>query len=415
MISKKNDKTTLMALLTIALIVLLIIGSVFFYQLPIQRYEKRRDMMGTYVRIVVYHHDEAHAMESIDSAYARIEDVVSVASRYDPSSELYILNDDGRLEAASPTLIELIQKSIDIYEITGGAFDITITPLLNLWTDEFELTTIDSGYETDLNNGILSESLRDEFEDIEPPIYLLNETPVVTITGNGWTISSSWQNYYVYQHDTELSVSTNFWNLPYDTQEHYIDITKQYVGSDKITIDGNSIELEEGMSLTLDGIAKGYAVDKAIEELQSNGIESALVDAGGDIATLGTRSEGKKWTIGLRNPEDEMESIMEFGLSGQAIATSGNYERYFDEEAQVGHIMDPNTGRSIYKSSSATIITGDCTMADALATAVFVLGPEDGTALVNSLDETESLILCYEDPTSLSSSDGISDYIINEG
>ncbi len=410
----KDDKTTMMALLTVGLIVLVIIGSVFFYQPPIQRYEKRRDMMGTYVRIIVYDHDEEHAMNSIDSAFARIEEVNSVASRYDSSSELSMLNAEGHLDNASPMLLEMIRKSIDIYVLTDGAFDITITPLLNLWGDEFELTKIDLGYETDLNSGIFSESLRAEFEDIEPPIYPLNETPVVTMTDNGWTIYSSWQTYHIYDSNPDLRVSTNFWYLPYDTQEHYINITQQYIGSDKITIDGNSIELEEGMSLTLDGIAKGYAVDRAIDDLEINGIESALVDAGGDIATLGTRPDGNRWVIGLRNPEDETESIMEFGLSGEAIATSGNYERYFDEDAEVGHIMDPNTGRSVYKSSSATIIAEDCATADALATAIFVLGPEDGTSIVNDLPDTESLILDHDDPSILTESDGLSGYKMSE-
>ncbi|MFO8109706.1 MAG: FAD:protein FMN transferase [Thermoplasmata archaeon] len=411
--SKKEDKTMLMALLTVGLIVLVIVGSVFFYHPPIQRYEKRREMMGTYVRIVVYHHDEEHAMDSIDSAFDRIEEVNSVASRYNQSSELSVLNTQGRLEDASPMLVELIGRSMDIYETTDGAFDITITPLLNLWNNEFELMTVDAEHVTELNQNVFSESLRGEFQAIEPPIYPLNETPTVTITENGWTVSSSWQNYYVY-HDNELRVTTNFWNLPYDTQEHYINITQQYVGSDRITIDGNTIELEEGTSLTLDGIAKGYAVDKAVEELKNNGIKRAFVDAGGDIATLGTKPEGEKWVIGLRNPEDETESVTEFDLSGEAIATSGNYERYFDPEAEVGHIMDPRTGRTVFKSSSATIISQDCTTADALATAIFVLGPENGTSLVNSLDGVESLVLCYEDPSSLSLSQGISDYIVDE-
>lgn len=413
MVTDKN-KNTLMIVLAIGLIALLVIGSVFLYQSPLQRYEKKRDMMDTYVTIVVYDSDEDHAMDSIDSAYESMEEVISITSRFNSSSELYELNSNGRLDDASPELIELIETSKEYYQKTNGAFDITITPLLDLWSEELELAGLDIDNEADLQNGTLSEELIDEFGAIDPPLYELNETPTVTSTDNGWTVSSSWQQYFIVDQGTGLTLSTNFWYLPYETQEHYINQTQQYVGSDKITISDNSIQLEEGMILTLDGIAKGYAVDTAIEELKSKGIESALVNAGGDIATLGNKPGGEKWVTGLRNPEDEEESIMEFELSGEAIATSGNYERYFDEEAEIGHIMDPKTGRTVSKCSSATIIAEDCTSADVLATAVFVMGPDEGTETVNDMEGTESLILGYDDPSNMTESDGISDYEMSE-
>ncbi|MFO7991680.1 MAG: FAD:protein FMN transferase [Thermoplasmata archaeon] len=413
MTSGKNKN--LMIILAVGLIALLIIGSIFIYEPPLQRYEKRRDMMDTYVTIMVYDTDEDHAMKSIDSAFDRIEEVIAITSRYNSSSELYSLNEQGQLTDASPELVELIETSIHYYEITDGAFDITITPLLDLWSEEFKLTELDTDYRSDLEAGTFSESLRDEFEDLDPPLYELVETPTVSSSDHGWMVSSSWQMYYITDGDTSLSLSTNFWYLPYDTQGYYINQTQQYVGSDKIQIQGSSITLQEGMSLTLDGIAKGYAVDEAVEELRSNDIDSALVNAGGDIATLGEKPGGEKWVTGLRNPEDEEESVMEFELSGEAIATSGNYERYFDENAEVGHIMDPRTGRTVTKCSSATIIAGECTSADALATAIFVLGPEDGTNLVNSLDGTESLVLGYEDPSVMTESDGMSDHEMKEG
>ncbi len=413
MTSGKNKN--LMIILAVGLIALLIIGSIFIYEPPLQRYEKRREMMDTYVTIIVYDNDEDHAMKSIDSAFDRIEEVIAITSRYNSSSELYQLNEQGQLTGASPELVELIETSVQYYEITDGAFDITITPLLNLWSEEFELTELDTDHRSDIEDGIFSGSLRDEFEDIDPPLYELNETPTISTSESGWTISSSWQMYYITEGDETFSLSTNFWYLPEDTQDYYINQTQQYVGSDKIQIQGDSISLQEGMGITLDGIAKGYAVDEAIDELKNNDIHSALVNAGGDIATVGKKPSGEKWVTGLRNPEDEEESVMEFEVSGEAIATSGNYERYFDENARVGHIMDPRTGRTVTKASSATIIADDCTSADALATAIFVLGPDDGTELVNSLDGTESLVLDYEDPSVMTRSDGMSDYELSEG
>ncbi|MCK4613163.1 MAG: FAD:protein FMN transferase, partial [Thermoplasmata archaeon] len=252
-------------------------------------------------------------------------------------------------------------------------------------------------------------------------LYELNETPAVNMEGNilgmgvpGWSIRSNWQQYYVVNESGELKVFTMFWYFPHGTQEEFINQTMPLVGSDRITVTNDSIRLEPGMSLTLDGMAKGYAVDAAITVLKEKGIKRALVDAGGDIATLGTKPGGKKWVTGLRDPGDRSTSVTEFELSGQAIATSGNYERYFDENASVGHIMDPSTGRSIFRCSSATIIADNCTVADILATGVFVLGAEDGIRLVETLPGIEALLLGYEDPKEIFRSSGLGDYEIED-
>ena len=166
------------------------------------------------------------------------------------------------------------------------------------------------------------------------------------------------------------------------------------------------------MSITLDGMAKGYIVDQGLKILKNNGIENTMIDAGGDIATLGTKPDGEKWSIGLRNPNNKSESIVEFELANQAITTSGNYERYFDEEANVGHIMDPKTGRSVYKCSSASVITKNCTVADILSTAIFVYGPEKGIELAETLPNVETIILGYEDPKEITSSSGAQNFVI---
>jgi len=147
------------------------------------------------------------------------------------------------------------------------------------------------------------------------------------------------------------------------------------------------------MEITLGGIAKGYAVDEALEVLEGMDIKHALVNAGGDMATLGSKPEGEPWNVALVNPEDTSQSLATFTFWDKAIATSGNYERYFDPEKEAHHIINPKTGYSAKECISVTIIAENCMQADALATGVFVMGPDDGIKLVESLDDVECLIV----------------------
>ena len=185
-----------------------------------------------------------------------------------------------------------------------------------------------------------------------------------------------------------------FWELDESTQKPEINKALKLVGPDQIIIEDNTISFkEEGTKITLGGIAKGYAVDEALEVLKGMGIKYALVDAGGDIGTLGSKPEGELWGIALVNPDDTSEYLVDFKIKDKSVATSGNYERYFDPEAKVGHIVDPKTGYSATGSISVTIIAENCTQADILATAVFVMGAEDGMRLVESLDDVEGFIV----------------------
>ena len=121
-----------------------------------------------------------------------------------------------------------------------------------------------------------------------------------------------------------------FWELDESTQKAEINEALKLVGSDQIIIEDNTIRFkEEGTKITLGGIAKGYAVDEALEVLKDMGIRYALVDAGGDMGTLGSKPEGERWNIALVNPDDTSQSLATFRVSDKAIATSGNYERYF--------------------------------------------------------------------------------------
>jgi len=209
-----------------------------------------------------------------------------------------------------------------------------------------------------------------------------------------------------YNPDTDKQ----FWELDESTQKAEINEALKLVGPDQIITEDNTIRFkEEGAKITLGGIAKGYAVDEALEVLKDMGIKYALVDAGGDIGTLGSKPDGELWNVALVNPDDTSQSLANFIFSDKSVATSGNYERYFDPEAKVHHIINPETGYSATGSISVTIIAENCTQADALATAVFVMGPENGMRLVESLDDVEGFIVDAD--RIIHRSSGLSEYL----
>ncbi len=404
--------------LTALLVALVVLGSFLMRsEEPIQETElmlfsQTQDMMDTYITVTLYAEDQETADTGFQEAFGQFNYVNSIASRFDPNSELYQLNTEGTIHSPSEDLISMIQTSILYNDITQGAFDITVLPLLNLWSSPLTLFSTTLSYAEDLNNSILPQSLRDEFDSFKPTLYALNENPTISWSDKyqSWTVSSSWQKYYLSLLEDSISVTANFWYLPYDSQGVYINETKALVGSDKITISNNSINLSEGSMLTLDGIAKGYAADLALTRLTDLGFEHALIDAGGDIVTNGAKPDGSPWTAALVNPDNTSEFLATFELAGQAIATSGNYIRYFDENASAGHILDPLSGRTSEASSSCTIIASNCTVADILATGVFVLGPEVGIDVVENLLGIEAMVLGFNDPQDMSFSEGISQF-----
>jgi len=211
--------------------------------------------------------------------------------------------------------------------------------------------------------------------------------------------------------DYKPDADKQFWELDETAQTGRINETLKLVGSDKIVVEENRIYFqEEGMEITLGGIAKGYAVDEALEVIKDMGIKYALVDAGGDIGTLGSKPDSELWDIALVNPDDTSQYLVDFRVKDKAVATSGNYERYFDPEAKVGHILNPKTGYSAAGCISVTIIAESCTQADALATGVFVMGAEDGMRLVESLDDVECFIIDAD--RIIHRSSGLSEYLV---
>lgn len=151
--------------------------------------------------------------------------------------------------------------------------------------------------------------------------------------------------------------------------------------------------LREGTRIDLGGIAKGYAVDRAVQHLRALGIRHAMVNAGGDTRLLGDR-RGQPWMVGIRDPRNEGRIVVRVPLTDEAISTSGDYERYFEENGvRYHHILVPSTGRSARGVRSATVIGPDATLTDGLSTTLFVLGVEQGMQLVARLPGVEAVMV----------------------
>ena len=324
--AKIRSKSLLIVLTIIFIISFIVPGMVSCDFRTLERFEETREMMGTYVTIIIYS-EQGKSEEILEAAFGRIQEISDIASIYDPESELSELNREGSISDPSEELRELITLSIEYYNISGGSFDITISPVLKLWQE-------------------------------------------------------------------------GLWMESEEVQQEKVKEALELVGSDMIIVEDSNISFKNrGMSLDLGGIAKGYAVDMALEVIEGYGIESALVNAGGDICTIGGKAGGEKWIVELDDPYDPenkntgKDPLPAFEFEDMAVATSGNYYRYYDPERQVHHITDPLTGYSANKCISATIIADSCTEADVLATAVFVKGPEEGIGLVEDMEGIEALII----------------------
>ncbi|HAX61111.1 MAG TPA: hypothetical protein DCX95_00925 [Elusimicrobia bacterium] len=287
----------------------------------IKEFSGTKLLMGTTVEIKVWMFEEVLAKKSISDAFDEIDRVENIFSVYKPASEISQLNKNGSA-IVSDEVIQLIKKSNYFSEISDGAFDITVLPIIELWKN----------------------SKKKE-------------------------------------------------KMPFPSE---IEIAKKLVGWRNILINEKNRKitfLKKGMKIDLGGIAKGYAVDCAVEVLKKNGVKTGLVNAGGDIRVFGS----KVWKIALQNPRDKNEFLTVLKIKDQAVTTSGDYERYFLlDKTKISHIINPLSGYSADESISSTIIADNAADADALATATFVLGPNAGVKLAQLYGAAECLIIDKE-------------------
>lgn len=189
----------------------------------------------------------------------------------------------------------------------------------------------------------------------------------------------------------------------YDYRKHeqpddeFIHSTLPAVDYSHIVLSGKRMYFKDNsVRIDLGGIAKGYAVDRAIDIVTSCGIDEAMVSAGGDSRILGNK-RGKPWIIGIQHPRKANDLALVLPLSDTAISTSGDYERYFIHKGErIHHIINPDTGRSANQTWSATVTGRDALTTDALSTTVFVLGAEKGLALIETLDNIDAIIIDSE-------------------
>lgn len=215
------------------------------------------------------------------------------------------------------------------------------------------------------------------------------------------------------QRSMDISVLTRgAFDITYDSVGQHYDFRRRQrpddatIEAEKGRIDYRLIELDDaagtvhfladGVRINLGGIAKGYVVERGVEILASRGVQHAIVTAGGDSRLLGDR-RGQPWGIGIRDPREEGEIAISVPLSDEAISTSGDYERFFDEDGiRYHHILAPSTGEPAEGVHSATVIGPDAVMTDALSTSVFVLGVDQGLRLIASLPDYESIVIDAE-------------------
>lgn len=148
-----------------------------------------------------------------------------------------------------------------------------------------------------------------------------------------------------------------------------------------------------GVKIDLGGIAKGYAVDSAIDILKACGINNGMVSAGGDSRILGDRN-GWPWMLGVRHPRQKDKVVVKLPLSDTAVSTSGDYERFFIEDGvRYHHIISPKTGHSVSKTWSATVIGDKAVETDALSTTLFVMEVKDALALIDKMENVDAIII----------------------
>jgi thiamine biosynthesis lipoprotein len=204
--------------------------------------------------------------------------------------------------------------------------------------------------------------------------------------------------------DITVGPLKDLWQKAEDTNsvptEQQLEQVRAKVGYEKIILNEADLSVRfsvDGMKLDLGGIAKGFAVDQAIEQMIQSGARGALVDIGGNIRCFGMPAKGKEqWLIGLQNPDLKAANqiVLTLKLNNKSIATSGDYQRFvLVGGKKYSHIINLKTGQGAEGLSSVTIITEQATDADALSTAVTVLGAEKGLELIEKIPSTETVLI----------------------
>lgn len=287
-----------------------------------QRIQQTEEMMDTYFTITVYSDAPETAEKAITAAFKKIKKIDTELRIYSDDTEIARLNRKKILESPSEDLKKNIERALYFSDLSNGAFDITVQPILDLYNKTF----MERGFAP------AGEKIKQELKKVDYKRVLIKD---------------------------------------------------------------NAIKIGDDQIITLGGIAKGYAVEEAVKILKGHGIVMALIDASGNMRAMGKKPEGV-WNIAMEDPRDMTNYITIIPLDNNAVSTSGDYERYFDDKMEYHHIINPKTGYSATELISATVVTNNAFDADALSTAVFVLGKKKGMDLIESLPGVEGLIITRE-------------------
>lgn len=280
--------------------------------------------MDTYMNVTAY---GVGANEAVRRAEEEIERLDSLLSTGDQNSEIYQINQNGGGILSEDTAY-LVERSLDLYQSTNGAFDIAIYPVMKAW-------------------GFTDDNFRvPEEEELQ-----------------------------------ELLTLTDVNDISYDSRTKEISFQK------------------EGMQIDLGGIAKGYTSARIMDIYRECGIKSGLVNLGGNVQALGTKTDGSKWRVAVQNPQDTDQYIGVLSIQDKAVITSGGYERYFEQDGKTyHHIIDPKTGYPAENGLiSVSIVTADGTLADGLSTSVFIMGKETATEYWRAHSDEFDMILMTDD------------------
>lgn len=272
------------------------------------------------VKVVVDDLDEAGSRQLAAKVREVVDGVDDAMSTYKPESELSRFNRHGTEPfEASPELVAVMMEAQVVASLSGGAFDITVGPLVDAW-----------GFGPG------------------PTAELPSEAELV-----------------------ELMAATGWKKLEVDSEHGLLHKTRAELRCD------------------LSAIAKGYAVDRVASSLDGAGLQDYMVEIGGEVRTRGRNAARRVWRIGVERPDESGREVqLAVPLADAAMATSGDYRNFVERNgSRVSHTIDPRTGRPvIHNLASVSVIAQNCMTADALATALNVLGPKEGWALAEDAD-----------------------------
>jgi thiamine biosynthesis lipoprotein len=178
--------------------------------------------------------------------------------------------------------------------------------------------------------------------------------------------------------------------LPNDEE---VAAARAMVDWQRVEVSPDHIRLRKPVTaITLNGIAQGFAADRARAVLQSHGVRQALINTG-EMGSIGRKSAAEPWKVGIQHPREADAYVSLAGLEGRSLATSGDYETSFSPDFRKNHIFDPRTGDSPQQLASVSIVAPTAMQADALSTAAMVLGGRDTLELVSRLPDVDALLV----------------------